>query len=122
AVGNKDTLLYILDRATGKPLLPVTETPVPQYPLQNSYAPQPIPVGDQVRPSTRSDAHAFDGLQGPDGKPFIFRNTVPYNVFAIGDTTGWWIHTAEITGGLEASRPPSYDPNTGYLYYEANLY
>jgi glucose dehydrogenase len=121
AVGNKDLMLYILDRATGQPIQPVTETPVPQYPLQHSYPTQPIPSGGPVVPVTLSDAHAFDGLQGPDGKGFIFRNTIPYNVFAIGDTTGWWVHTAEITGGLEGSRPPSYDPQTGYLYYEANL-
>jgi alcohol dehydrogenase (cytochrome c) len=121
AFGNKNLLVYILDRATGQPIIPVTETPVPQYGPQNSYATQPIPATDPVAPLTLPDAHAFDGMQGPDNKGFLFRNTIPYNVFAIGDTTGWSVHTASITGGLDATRPPSYDPQTGYLYFEGNL-
>src|SRR5262249_26084569 len=50
AVGNKDLLVYILDRATGKPIIPVHEVPVPQYDLQHSYATQPIPDTDPVAP------------------------------------------------------------------------
>ena len=45
---SKAGYLYILDRATGVPLTPVIETPVPQDATQRTAATQPIPQGDQV--------------------------------------------------------------------------
>jgi len=42
--------VYILDRATGKPLLPIEERPVPQEPRQHTAATQPYVIGDPVVP------------------------------------------------------------------------
>jgi alcohol dehydrogenase (cytochrome c) len=41
---------YILDRQTGKPLIGITERPVPQEPRQATAATQPYPVGDAIVP------------------------------------------------------------------------
>ncbi len=41
---------YILDRETGKPILPIEERPVPQEPRQKTAATQPYPVGDSIVP------------------------------------------------------------------------
>ena len=41
--GSKSAHLFVLDRATGKPILRAEETPVPVDSRQNSYATQPIP-------------------------------------------------------------------------------
>ena len=43
---SKTGWVYILDRATGKPLLGIEEKPVPQEPRQHTAATQPYPVGD----------------------------------------------------------------------------
>src|SRR5262249_43071205 len=40
-----DGYLFLLDRETGKPLMPVEDRPVPQDPIQKSAATQPFPVG-----------------------------------------------------------------------------
>jgi PQQ-dependent dehydrogenase (methanol/ethanol family) len=42
--------VYILDRVTGKPLLPIKERPVPQEPRQKTAATQPYVTGDAVVP------------------------------------------------------------------------
>jgi quinohemoprotein ethanol dehydrogenase len=44
--------VYILDRATGEPLIGIDETPVPQEPRQFTSPTQPIPVGDPIGPRT----------------------------------------------------------------------
>jgi quinohemoprotein ethanol dehydrogenase len=41
---------YILDRATGEPLIGIEERPVPQEPRQATAATQPYPLGDAVVP------------------------------------------------------------------------
>ncbi len=47
-----DGYLFLLDRETGKPLIPVEERPVPQNPLQKTAATQPFPVhADSILPS-----------------------------------------------------------------------
>ena len=44
--------VYILDRVTGKPLLPIEERPVPQEPRQHTSATQPYVVGDAIVPQS----------------------------------------------------------------------
>ena len=58
AVPSKQSLLYVFDRITGKPIWPIVETPVPQsdVPGEKSAKTQPIPM----------DAH---------GKPFAYART-----------------------------------------------
>jgi alcohol dehydrogenase (cytochrome c) len=43
---------YILDRATGKPLLGIEERPVMQEPRQATAATQPYPIGDAIVPQS----------------------------------------------------------------------
>jgi alcohol dehydrogenase (cytochrome c) len=50
AQASKTGWIYLLDRATGKPLLPIEERPVPQEPRQHTAATQPHVVGDSVVP------------------------------------------------------------------------
>ena len=50
AAHSKQGWVYILDRVTGKPLLPVEEKPVPQERRQKTVATQPIPAGDPTAP------------------------------------------------------------------------
>jgi quinohemoprotein ethanol dehydrogenase len=83
---NKYGMTFVLDRVTGKPLLPVKETKVPQSsaPGVNSWPTQPIPAAKNVLfnpinkdniPCTTPDAVTSTGTPfatatAPDGKPF----------------------------------------------------
>ncbi len=69
AAHSKQGWVYILDRTTGKPLLPVEEKPVPQEPRQKTAATQPIPSGDPTAPQCaetvkgyRARLHVHAGL------------------------------------------------------------
>jgi glucose dehydrogenase len=77
---NKSTYNFILNAATGKPIIPAPETPVPQDPTQHTYPTQPIPVGDDIIPHLPNQPEIWQGL-APDGKPFILPTKVytPYN-------------------------------------------
>ena len=48
AAHTKQGWVYILDRVTGKPIIPVTEKPFPQSPKTSPT--QPIPAGDPTAP------------------------------------------------------------------------
>jgi len=83
---NKYGMTFVLDRITGKPLLPVKETKVPtsKAPGVNSWPTQPIPAAKNVLfnpvnkaniPCTTPDAVTSTGAQfatstAPDGKPY----------------------------------------------------
>ena len=83
---NKYGMTFVLDRATGKPLIPVKEVPVPQDNSAdvNTWPTQPVPatkdvlfnpVNKQGLPCTTSDALTSDGTPyatatAPNGKPF----------------------------------------------------
>ena len=122
---NRTGILFLLDRATGKPILPVKEAPVPVYDAVHSYATQPFPVGvldgtqDPIFPKTLNDPNwtAFQGLQGPDGKPFIYHNDIPQMTFAQPDPTGY---TIRVGSNISGQHPSSYDPKTQYQYFEGS--
>jgi quinohemoprotein ethanol dehydrogenase len=84
---NKYGMSFILDRETGKPLIPIKEVPVPQStaPDVNTWKTQPIPQADNVlfnkldkdgRPCTdgtitQTNAYVpFAQATAPDGKPY----------------------------------------------------
>jgi glucose dehydrogenase len=84
---NKQGMTFILDRETGKPLLPIPEVKVPvsTLPEVNSWPTQPIPKADNVlfnkldshrRPCTDGNVSQTNGYvpfataTAPDGKPF----------------------------------------------------
>ncbi len=53
--GSKTGMYYVLDRATGEPITPIVETPVPQQPLQKTWPTQPIAQGDALLPLCAND-------------------------------------------------------------------
>lgn len=69
---------FILDRYTGKPLIPTPEVPVPQDPTRPDISKtQPIPFGQPFTPPCATPQEWIRGggtptLLGPDGKPLIF--------------------------------------------------
>jgi glucose dehydrogenase len=83
---NKYGMTFVLDRVTGKPLLPIKETKVPvsNAPGVNSWPTQPIPAAKNVLfnpvnkdniPCTTPDAATSTGVPfatatAPDGKPY----------------------------------------------------
>ncbi len=98
----KTGFTYLLDRATGEPLIGIEERPVPQEPRQATAATQPYPIGDPLVP------HEIDIV--PEG----FKLVNGGRIF-----TPFWdepvIVKPQATGG--ANWPPSsYDPTTHTLY------
>jgi len=114
---NKDAYNYVLDAATGKPVIGVVETPVPQDPADHTYPTQPIPVGDELVPHVPTDPQAFQGVLAPDGKPYIV-STTPFTPYT--DSQYVVIGDATATGGVEWP-DPSWDPSTGLEYVCAIL-
>jgi len=97
---SKTGWVYILDRATGKPLIGIEERPVPQEPRQRTAATQPYPVGDPLFP--QSVDIAPEGFELKNGgriftpfwdKPIVYRPQMAVN----------W-------------PPSSYDPETNQFY------
>jgi alcohol dehydrogenase (cytochrome c)/quinohemoprotein ethanol dehydrogenase len=121
AVASKTGWVYILNRATGKPLLPIPEVKVPQFPAgsaQEKYAnpspTQPEPVGDPLL--NQCAQKSWWPGKAPDGFPYtvgcIF---TPYAPSAEGS------FVAVSPGAASIDWPPSsYDPQTGNLYVCAN--
>ena len=83
---NKVGMTFVIDRVTGKPLIPVKETPVPQLKSDgvNTWPTQPVPrtqnvlfnpIGKDGIPCTTPDAVTslgtpFATATAPDGKPY----------------------------------------------------
>jgi quinohemoprotein ethanol dehydrogenase len=98
---SKTGWIYILDRATGEPLLGIEERPVPQEPRQASAATQPYPVGDSVVP------------QSVDMAPEGFSLVNGGNIF-----TPFWDKVVVYKPQMAVNWPPSsYDPETNYFYF-----
>ena len=100
---------YILDRVTGKPLLGITEKPVPQEPRQHTAATQPYPVGDSIVPQqidiVPEDARRLPGSSDIPNGGRIF--------------TPFWDQPTMMKPGTMggANWPPSaYDPGSYLLY------
>lgn len=94
---------YLLDRATGKPLVGITEKAVPQNADQATSPTQPYPAGDAVIPQC---AQTIKGFQSA----CIFTPVAKVDqVFA-----------PLFNGGVDAS-PSSFSPQTGYLYTGADI-
>jgi quinohemoprotein ethanol dehydrogenase len=100
---SKTGWVYILDRATGAPLIGIEERLVPQEPRQATSPTQPFPVGDPVVPQSIEIA--------PEGFELVNQGRI---------FTPFWterpvIAKPSISGGVNWP-PSSYDPATGYLY------
>ena len=93
--------VYLFDRATGKPLTPIKEMPVPQDAWQKTAATQPFVTGDSFVPQSCAEQLA----DFPNAKS-MFPPASPGH--PIERCPGG-------NGGSEWS-PVSYDPATGYLF------
>jgi glucose dehydrogenase len=114
---NRTGLLFMLDAKSGKPIFPAPETPVPTYGPAHYYPTQPIPQTEPIFPKVLNDPgfNAFTGLQGPDGKPFIYHNTVAANAFPAAQPDGWYI---KVGSNINGASPSSVDPTLGYAFFE----
>lgn len=97
---SKTGWVYVLDRETGKPLLPIEDRPVPQEPRQRTAATQPFVIGDSVVPQFIDIApEGFDLVNG--GAIF----------------TPFWDKVTLYKPQMGANWPPSsYDPESRYMF------
>jgi len=114
---NKDAYNYVLDASTGKPVIKVVETPVPQSGVDHTYPTQPIPVGDELVPHVVPDPQDYQGVVAPDGKPYIITNT-PFPTY---DDKQYTVFAPTFNGGGVEWPNPSFDPSTGYEYVCAQV-
>jgi quinohemoprotein ethanol dehydrogenase len=114
---SKTGWVYLLDRETGEPLLPIEERPVPQLRSQATAATQPIPSYPPVisHEVTDEDIAAIQKLADANAKqgqpkPKVVKGGI-YTPF--GETI-----TAIVPGpqGGTNWQPSSYNPETGLMY------
>jgi glucose dehydrogenase len=113
---NKDGLWYVLDRVTGKPIIPVKETKVQQSAEVHTYPTQPIPATDPLSPQTPGGD--WSGITAPDGKPFNV-GTGPAGSFT-AITTDRFSVTAAFGNGASSQRPASVDTKLGLYFNESS--
>jgi quinohemoprotein ethanol dehydrogenase len=97
----KTGMMFVLDRADGKPVIPVEDRPVPQEPRQKTAATQPFSVGDSFVPT----------CPDPGVVPADYKSGCVFTPFydepvAIAPGTA---------GGLSWA-PMSYSPQSKYVY------
>ena len=117
--------VYLLDRATGEPLIGIVETPVMQEPQQHTAATQPFPIGDALVPQhrhparglrarqRRPDLHAVQGRQARLWKPLAAVNWPPSSYDP--STYTMYICATDSLWGAEGG-DPEYPVEPGALY------
>jgi alcohol dehydrogenase (cytochrome c) len=116
-VADKDGLWYVLDRLTGKPIIPVKEVAVQQSAEAHTYATQPIPETTPLVPQNVPDRAKWKGLTAADGKPYNIGPGGPAGSFTAIDSKQYSV-TAAFGQGASGNKPASIDPTTGYLIEE----
>ena len=127
AVPSKQAYLYVFDRATGEPVWPIEEIPVPEGDVPGEwYSPtQPVP--------TKPPRYARNFLDAPDDlinfTPELraealeileryVRHPTPFNPPIVGRVDG--PHYGSISGGTASNWPGGgYDPETHIVYLPA---
>jgi quinohemoprotein ethanol dehydrogenase len=117
AQASKTGWIYVLDRETGKPLLPVEEQQVPQDPLQQTARTQPMPQYDALFPHAVTDADVAEirGLV----KKNVKNGEDATVIKGKGIFTPFNRNTVAIVPGPQGGtnwQPMSYNPDTGLLY------
>jgi quinohemoprotein ethanol dehydrogenase len=124
----KSGYVYILNRATGKPIFPIPEVKIPDLDngvgakLNHTWPTQPEPTGGEaeILPHCPTAAQVQDVLPGypkaPNGTPYVL--TCPYTPTNHTHYTVWGPYFA--FGGTDYP-PMSYDPQTNDLYVCANV-
>ena len=105
-----DGHLFLFDRETGEPLLPIEERPVPQDERQRTAATQPFPVGAE---SILPDCSFWRDRVPP-----------PFELSCSGFTPPSVNQHTIVAPGVPIPRvrvaPMSYSPQTGYIYAQGN--
>jgi quinohemoprotein ethanol dehydrogenase len=102
AEASKTGWVYILDRATGQPIVGIDERPVPQEPRQATAATQPYPRGDAFIPQHIAIA--------PEGTTLVNQGRI---------FTPFWTTPTLVKPGPPGGvnwPPSSYDVERGYLF------
>jgi len=106
AVMRTDGNLFLLDRATGKPVFPIEERAVPQNPRLKTAPTQPFPVGnDQIGPSCTPKDIIPAGF-----KPICYFDPIDYDM-----------PNAMVLLNKTRAAPMAYSPQTGYFYAAAHI-
>jgi alcohol dehydrogenase (cytochrome c) len=109
--------LYLLDRRTGKPLLPIPERPVPQDRRQRTARTQPIPSYPSYVPRTPSRSQV---AQVRKAAAAAAKSKRPPRVRAAKhDFEPFWHDMVVITPGPQGGtnwQPSSYNPDTNMFY------
>ncbi|NUR74943.1 MAG: PQQ-binding-like beta-propeller repeat protein [Thermoleophilia bacterium] len=101
--------VYILDRATGKPILGINERKVPQSAAQHTWPTQPVPVGDTFA-SQCPNRKQWAKWKPPDGKKLTMGC-----IFTPYTTSHYTVFAPTALGGADWP-PSSYSSKTGFLY------
>jgi quinohemoprotein ethanol dehydrogenase len=97
---SKTGWVYILDRATGEPLIGIEDKPVPQEPRQHTAARQPYPIGDPLFPQWVDIA--------PEGYTLVNGGKI---------FTPFWDKVVFYRPQMAVNWPPSsYDPETNHFF------
>ena len=120
----KTDLHYELEQATGKPLIPITEVPVPtaaggktpdvagQKKAAASET-QPVPENsDKSEVVPHCATEALLPQPAPDGSKMVYSCT-----FAAPGSNAFIAYGIGAIGGQDGKTPLSYDPKTGAMYY-----
>ncbi|MFL5845724.1 MAG: PQQ-binding-like beta-propeller repeat protein [Solirubrobacteraceae bacterium] len=113
---NKTGWTYVLDRKTGKPIVPIEERPVPQNAYQKTAKTQPFPQWDPVVPHTVSDDQYAEikglGAKSPETKKL---DPVHGEIFTPLELKKMVVVAPSPAGGVNWP-PSSYNPDTHMLY------
>jgi quinohemoprotein ethanol dehydrogenase len=104
----KTGYLYILDRTTGQPILPIPEKKVPGSKEQHAWPTQPIPQGDRITPMTCAKKAKYKKKFA--GKP------VKVGCLWLPPTTKQAVAIAPSAQGGVDWNPSAYSPQTNYFY------
>jgi len=107
---NKNAYYFVLDPATGKPVIPVPEVPVPQDARAHTYPTQPIPqtTANELVPHVPAYPQDYQGVIAPDGKPYLV-STTPYVPYT---DQQYVVFSPTANGGVEWQNG-AWDPNAG---------
>ena len=120
----KQGFIFMFDRATGKPIHPIEEVPVPQTKLKGEYTSPTQPVPTFFKPLSRQALTEADLMQDSISEESHadllkrFRALDHDNMWNPPSAKGT-IQSPGLNGGGEWGGP-SFDPETGIMYINAN--
>jgi len=112
---NKNGLWYVLDRVTGKPIIPVDDVKTQQSKEAHTWPTQPIPRTEPLIPQSVPNRAKWKGLTAPDGKPYNIGPGGAAGTFAAIDSKHY-TPTTGLGNGASGNKPASIDQDKGLLF------